>query len=306
MKKKQSKSKGSILQRCMKCKELYLFLLPAVILVLVFNYFPMYGIKMAFQNFRPALGLSGSEWVGFEQFRRFFALPNFGNLIWNTISLSLLCLAINMPLPIILAIIINQIQRPRAKKFVQTVTYMPHFISVIVVVGIINVMFSPSGGIAALLHLETGNLLAKPELFRWIYVLSDSWQHTGWNSIIYIAALASIDPTLYEAATMDGANRLQKIIHIDLPALLPTIMILLIMNAGTVLSGGVFEKVLALQKDPVLSVAEVLSTYVYKIGITSGQFSFSAAIGLFNTVVNFVVLLIVNTVSKKVSDTSLW
>lgn len=302
--------KGSLWRRCVKCRELYIFLLPAVLLVVIFNYFPMYGVVMAFQDFKPALGIGGSPFVGLEQFQRFFALPNFWPLIQNTLLLSLLTLVINMPLPILLAILINQIGKEKVKRFAQTVTYMPHFVSVVVVVGMMNILLSPSGGIYGaamnILGLEPVNLLAKPGLFRWLYVLSDAWQHTGWNSIIYIAALSSVDPTLYEAAKVDGANRMQRIFHIDLPALVPTFVILLILNTGTIMSGGAFEKVFIMQKDPVLSVAEVLSTYVYKIGMTHAQFSFSTAINLFNTLINFIVLSIVNMISKKTTESSLW
>lgn len=307
----RAKAKGwrDTWRRCVQCRELYLFLLPAILLIFIFNYIPMYGILMAFQDFSPALGVSGSPFVGLEHFERMFKLPTFGNLIWNTVSLSLLSLAVNFPLPIILALLLNQIRSPRGKKISQTITYMPHFISVVVVVGMINILLSPSGGInggiCSALGIEAVNFLGKESAFRWIYVLSDAWQHTGWSSIIYIACLAGVDPSLYEAATVDGANRLDKIIHIDLPSLVPTMTILLILNAGSVLGIG-FEKIYLMQNSTNIGVSEVLSTYVYKLGIQSAQYSFSTAIGLFNTLVNFVVLAIVNTISKRVSDNSLW
>ncbi|MBS6196468.1 MAG: sugar ABC transporter permease [Clostridiales bacterium] len=296
-------------KRCVRCKELYLFLLPGVVLVFIFNYIPMYGITMAFQNFSPGLGISGSPFAGLEHFKRMFSLPTFWDLIWNTMSLSLLSLAINFPLPIILGLLLNQIRSYRGKKIAQTITYMPHFISVVVIVGIINVLLSPSGGIygglCSALGIEPVNFLGKESAFRWIYVLSDAWQHTGWSSIIYIACLAGVDQSLYEAATVDGANRLDKIIHIDLPSLAPTMTILLILNAGSVLGVG-FEKIFLMQNSTNIGVSEVLSTYVYKLGIQSGQYSFSTAIGLFNTLVNFIVLAVVNSISKRVSENSLW
>lgn len=296
-------------RQCVKCRELFLFLLPSLLLILIFNYLPMYGILMAFQDFSPALGIGGSPLVGVKHFLRFFSLPTFWNLIGNTITISLLNLLVNFPLPILLALMLNQIKGERAKRFTQTITYMPHFISVVVIVGMITVLLSSSGGIyggvCKALGLEAVNILGKPEWFRWIYVLSDAWQHTGWNSIIYIAALSSVDPSLYEAATVDGANRISKIVHIDLPALIPTMVILLILNTGSILSVG-FEKIYLMQNATNIALSEVLSTYVYKLGMKSAQYSFSTAVGLFNTVVNFVILFAVNKLSGRVSETSLW
>lgn len=303
------RKKVSVWKRCIQCRELFLFLLPAILLIFIFNYLPMYGILMAFQDFAPALGISGSPFVGLKHFQRFFQLPTFWSLIWNTVSISLLSLAVNFPLPIILALLLNQIKNPRAKNITQTITYMPHFISVVVIVGMINVLLSPSGGIYGgicnALGVEAVNFLGKQAAFRWIYVLSDSWQHTGWNSIIYIAALSGVDQSLYEAATVDGANRLDKIVHIDIPALIPTMVILLILNTGSILGVG-FEKIYLMQNATNIAQSEVLSTYVYKLGMKSAQYSFSTAVGLFNTIVNFAFLFIVNKISKKVSSTSLW
>ena len=303
------KSKTSIWKRCWQCRELFLFLLPAFLLILIFNYFPMYGIVMAFQDFKPALGIDGSPFVGFEHFRRLFQLPAFWSLIWNTVSISLLNLVINFPLAVFLALILNQIKHARSKKFIQTITYMPHFISVVVIVGMIRILLSPSGGIYGgicnALGVEAINILGKEGAFRWVYVLSDAWQHTGWNSIIYIAALSGVDQSLYEAATVDGANRLDKIIHIDIPTLIPTMVILLILNTGSILGVG-FEKIYLMQNGANIAVSEVLSTYIYKLGLQSAQYSFSTAVGLFNTMVNFFFLFVVNQVSKMVSNTSLW
>lgn len=300
----------SLWKRVVKCRELYLFLLPAVVLILVFNYIPMYGITMAFQDFTPSVGIWDSPWVGFKHFERLFTLPKFQEILGNTVTLSLLSLVVNFPVPIILALLINQIRGAKSKKITQTITYMPHFISVVVVVGMIKVLLSSSGGLyGGLAHLfgiaEPINILGKAELFKWIYVLSDVWQHTGWNSIIYIAALSSVDPLLYEAATVDGANRWHKIRHIDFPALVPTMIILLILSTGSILGVG-FEKIYLMQNSLNVAVSEVISTYVYKIGLQSAQYSFSTAVGLFNTMVNFIFLFVVNKISSKVSETSLW
>lgn len=304
-----AKRTSGLWQQCLKCRELYLFLLPAILLILIFNYFPMYGIIMAFQDFSPALGVGGSPFVGLKHFERFFQLPTFWSLIGNTVSISLLSLLINFPIPIILALLLNQIKNARARNIAQTITYMPHFISVVVIVGMLTVLLSSSGGIyggiCKALGLPAVNILGKQDLFRWLYVLSDTWQHTGWNSIIYIAALSSVDPALYEAATVDGANRIDKILHIDIPALIPTMVILLILNTGSILGVG-FEKIYLMQNATNIAVSEVLSTYVYKLGMKSAQYSFSTAVGLFNTVVNFIILFAVNKISGRLSETSLW
>lgn len=285
-------------------------MLPAVALILIFNYIPMYGILMAFQDYAPNLGIQGSSWVGFKHFERLFTLPKFQEILGNTVTLSILSLVINFPIPIIFALLVNQIRNARMKKITQTISYMPHFISVVVVVGMIKVLLSPTGGLygglmSAFGVSEPANLLGKAEWFKWIYVFSDVWQHTGWNSIIYIAALSSVDPMLYEAATVDGANRWHKVRHIDFPALIPTMIILLILSTGNILGVG-FEKIYLMQNSLNIAVSEVISTYVYKIGLQSAQYSFSTAVGLFNTVVNFIFLFVVNKISSKVSETSLW
>ncbi len=300
----------TLMKQIIKCKELYLFLLPTILLIFIFNYIPMYGILMAFQDFAPSLGIDGSPWVGLKHFQRLFTLPKFGEILKNTVTISVLSLIINFPFPIVLALLVNQITHARVKKTVQTITYMPHFISVVVVVGMIKVLMSQSGGLYGGLISLFGianpvDFLGKESAFKWLYVFSDVWQHTGWNSIIYIAALSSVDPALYEAATVDGANRWHKIRHIDIPALIPTMVILLILSTGNILGVG-FEKTYLLQNPLNVGASEVISTYVYKIGLQSAQYSFSTAVGLFNTIVNFLFLLLVNTVSSKISETSLW
>lgn len=289
--------------------QLYILVLPAVIIIFLFNYIPMYGVQIAFREFDPSKGFTGGEFVGLKYFNKFIKSFQFTDLIKNTFFLSLYTIVAGFPVPIILALAINQIKGARIKKAVQTVSYMPHFISVIVLVGMLSIFLSPSSGIInhilKSLGLNAVNFMGKTEYFRSIYVFSDIWQHSGWNSIIYIAALSAIDPSLYEAAEVDGANRWQKLIMIDIPSLVPTIIILLILNSGNIMNIG-FEKVYLMQNSMNLPVSEVISTYVYKIGIMSNQISYSSAIGLFNTLINFVFLVAVNYISRKTSDISLW
>ena len=289
---------------------LYLLLLPAVVLLFCFNYLPMYGVQIAFKEFSPSQGIQGSPWVGLENFQKFFNSFQSKNLIWNTVSLSLYSLIAGFPFPIILALMVNQIRVKRFKQVLQVVTYLPHFISTVVMVGIMLILLSPSNGIYGNLARVFGvqnptNIMGEASAFQHVYVWSDVWQHAGWDSIIYIAALAAVDPSLYEAATVDGASKIQRLWHIDLPFLIPTAVILLIMRAGNVMNLG-FEKVYLMQNPLNTSISEVISTYVYKIGMISNQYSLSAAVNLFNTVINFVLLILVNGFSKKLGDTSLW
>ncbi len=289
---------------------LYLLLIPAVLVVAIFSYVPMYGIIIAFQNFKPSTGFWNSEWVCMANFTRFFSSHQFGTILKNTLSISIYSLVAGYPMPIILALLLNQIRHEKYKKVLQTITYMPHFISTVVIAGMIVVFLNPNTGLyAQIAHLfgvaKPVDPLGQPKLFSSIYVLSGVWQHTGWDSIIYLAALSGIDVTLYEAATVDGANRWDKIRYIDIPGMAPTMIILLIMNAGGIMNVG-FEKVFLLQNNLNLSASEIISTYVYKMGLIHQQYSFSAAVGLFNTVINFILLITVNTISRHVSETSLW
>jgi putative aldouronate transport system permease protein len=303
------KKKGSRIKAILKNYELYLFLLPAVFLIFCFAYIPMYGVQIAFKYYKPAEGIWGSAWVGFDQFIQFFNSYQSKNIIWNTVALSLYSVAAGFPIPILLALMLNQMHALKFKKTLQTVTYMPHFISTVVVVGMLSLFLSPTNGIygnlSRLMGIEPINLMGTPGLFRHIYVWSDIWQHTGWDSIIYLAALSAVDPTLYEAATVDGASKWHKIIHIDLPSLIPTMMILLLLRVGNIMSVG-FEKVYLMQNPQTTPVSEIISTYVYKVGIESTQYSYSAAVGLFQTFVNFFLLVLANTVSRRVSENSLW
>ncbi len=289
--------------------QLWTMLAPAIGFVVVFAYVPMYGIQLAFREFDFAAGLTGGEWVGFKYFIQFFESPLFWDLMRNTVVISLATLVLGFLTPILLALVINQILRSRVKRVVQTVTYLPHFISIVVVVGMLQVFLSPSSGLITrflgIFGLDDINYLGSTSAFVPVYVLSDIWQHTGWNSIIYLAALAGVNTQLYEAARIDGASRLQIIRHVDVPALVPTMIILLILNMGGVLNTG-FEKIFLMQNTLNLPVSEVIATYTYKIGILSSQFSYSTAIGLFNTVINFAFLVLANQIAKRASDTSLW
>lgn len=276
---------------------------------IVFYYVPIYGLQIAFRKFNPSLGILGSPWVGFKYFKQFFNSFYFSEITMNTIWLSLYTLVIGFPIPIILALIINELNSRRLKKVVQNVTYIPHFLSVVVIVSMLNIFSNPNYGlfnaIRGLFGADPIDFMAKPEAFRTLYVFSNVWQHMGFNSIIYIAALAAIDPSLYEAATIDGASRFKKILHISLPCIVPTIMVLFIMRIGSLMNVG-FEKVLLMQNPINRSTSEIISTFIYTNGIQQGQFSYSAAVGLFNSLINCTLLLIANTVSKKVSGSGLW
>lgn len=291
-----------------KSLPLYALLLPSAILLFCFAYLPLVGLVMAFKNYSPALGIIKSPWVGFKHFIQFFNSYQFVTTIKNTLGLSLYGILIGFPLAILLALMCNQLRNGWFKKTFQVVTYLPHFISTMVMCGLILIFLSPGNGLLAnfarLLGLHFPNVMASPSAFKHVYVWSDVWQHLGWDSIIYLAALSGIDPTYYEAATIDGASRIQKIINIDLPLILPTAMVLLIMRAGSILGVG-FEKVYLLQNVQNIMSSEIISTYVYKMGLQGSQYSLSTAIGLFNTVVNVVILLLVNFISKKTTETSL-
>ena len=288
---------------------LYVLLFPSIILLIMFAYIPMFGLVIAFKDYSPANGILNSPWVGFKYFTQFFNSVQFGTTMMNTLKISIYSILVGFPLPILLALLCNQLRAGKFKKVFQVTTYLPHFISTMVMCGMIILFLSPNSGVIANIFKSLGwtmpNLLSKPDSFAGVYVWSDVWQHIGWDSIIYLAALSAIDPTYYEAATMDGASRMQKILNIDLPLLLPTAMILLILRAGSLLSIG-FEKVLLLQNPLNLAGSEVISTYVYKVGMLNFQYSYSTAIGLFNTVVNLIILLSVNWFSKRYTKTGLF
>lgn len=290
--------------------QLWIMILPAIVYIIIFCYGPMYGIQLAFRKYDFSEGLTGGDWVGFKYFIQYFESPMFWTTLRNTFIISFFTLICGFPAPILLALVVNSLRQQKLKKVVQTAVYMPYFISTVVMVAILQILLSPSTGVVSGLlksmHLipPSINLLGTPSAFVPVYVLSGIWQSAGWNSIIFIAALSSVDGQLYDAAKVDGANRWQQVIHVELPALVPTIVILLIMNMGRVLSVG-FEKVFLMQNDMNLPVSEVISTYVFNVGVQSGQFSFGSAVGLFNTVINFAFLMIANMVSKKAADISL-
>ena len=290
--------------------QLWIMILPAIVYIIIFCYGPMYGIQLAFRKYDFSKGLTGGDWVGFKYFIQYFESPMFWTTLRNTFIISFFTLICGFPAPILLALVVNSLRQQKLKKVVQTAVYMPYFISTVVMVAILQILLSPSTGVVSGLlksmHLipPSINLLGTPSAFVPVYVLSGIWQSAGWNSIIFIAALSSVDGQLYDAAKVDGANRWQQVIHVELPALVPTSVILLIMNMGRVLSVG-FEKVFLMQNDMNLPVSEVISTYVFNVGVQSGQFSFGSAVGLFNTVINFAFLMIANMVSKKAADISL-
>ncbi len=289
--------------------ELYLFVLPALAVIVLFYFVPIYGVQIAFRDFDAYAGITGSEWVGMKNFMRFFSSPSFWTLIKNTLAVSVYQLTVGFFVPIVLALLLTQVENRGFKKFVQNVIYAPYFISVVVIVGMLSIFLSPSAGIVnavrQLMGMEVLDFMAQPEFFRHLYVWSGIWQTAGWGTIIYIAALSGVNPELYEAATVDGCNKFQKMMYVDIPCIIPTMIIVLILNTGTVMNIG-FEKVYLMQNNLNLPVSEVISTYVYKIGIINTDYSLASAIGLFNSVINCGLLLAVNTVSRRVGDTSLW
>lgn len=306
---KNKTKKTEIINSLKRNYELYLFLLPTLVYFLVFRYYPMYGVQIAFKNFNPVKGYLGSPWVGLQHFQRFFNSYQFMQLLKNTLGLSFLQLLITFPIPIILALLFNQVGNKKFKSIVQTVTYAPHFISIVVIVGMMNVFLSPSSGLINIILKFFGVkpvfFMALPELFKPIYIASDIWQSSGYNSVIYLAALAAVNPELYEASTVDGANKFQRMLHIDIPCLLPTMVTLLILNSGRIMSVG-FEKAFLMQNPMNLEASEIISTYVYKVGLINAEYSFSTAVGLFNSVINLILLFTVNHISKRVSENSLW
>ncbi len=296
-------------KRILRNWELYLMFLPVLVFFVIFHYLPMYGVQIAFRKFSATRGILGSPWRGFYYFERFFNSYQFTQLIGNTLGISLYMLVVGFPAPILLALMMNELHSERFKRTVQTITYAPHFISTVVMCSMVILFLSPSSGIInKLIELLGGQpvyFMGKPEYFKTIYVLSGVWQNTGWGSIIYMAALSGVDPELHEAATIDGASRLQRVLHINLPSLMPTAIVLLILNAGGLMSVG-FEKVFLLMNDLNRSSAEVISTFVYQRGLLDRDYSYASAIGLFNSVINLILLVLVNSISRKVSDTSLW
>lgn len=296
--------------------QLYLLILPAVIYLLVFLYWPMYGVIIAFKDFSPSKGILGSPWAMsggeidiFKHFKNFFSSIHFTRVMRNTLTLSLYSLAVNWPIPIAFAILMNEIRSPKLKKTVQTVTYLPHFISTVVMCGMLWIFMRNETGMINYIMKAIGvgniNFLGEPQYFPHVYVWSGVWQSTGWNTIIYMSTLSGLDTQMYEAANIDGANKWQQIWYITLPSLMPTAIMLLILNSGSIMSVG-FEKIFLLQTDLTFETSDVISTLVYRKGLVEANYSFSGAVGLFNSVINCVLLITVNQISKKLGDVSMF
>lgn len=295
--------------RFTKIWELYFFILPALVYLLFYCYYPMYGVQIAFKNFRISEGINGGEWVGLLHFEKFLTNPVSWELIRNTLSLSVYTLLVGFPAPILFALILNELRSKRLKGFVQTISYAPHFISTVVLVSMLTIFLDPSTGIInkfiGLVGAGPFDFISEASWFSSIYVFSDIWQNVGWNAVIYLAALAGVNFELHEAAMVDGASRLQRIWHINLPGILPTIAILLILQTGNLMSVG-FEKVFLMQNPLNLETSEIISTFVYKMGLQYRQYSYSTAIGLFNSIVNMILLVTVNYGAKRLSGSGLW
>ena len=288
--------------------DAYLLLVPAILFYLLFCYKPMYGVIIAFKNFSPGKGIVASEWVGLEHFLSFFKSYYFGRLLRNTLTISLSSLIFGFPMPIIFALLLNEVRNSKFKRTIQTVTYMPHFISLVVMCSLIRLFVADTGIIVQLMAkfgFEPVALLSKKEYFVPIYVLSGIWQGFGWDSIIYLSALTAIDPGLYEAATIDGANRWKQTLHVTLPGIMGTVIILLILRMGSIMSVG-YEKIILLYNESIYETSDVISTFVYRMGLGKAQYSYSTAVGLFNSVINFIIVYTFNKISRKVSEVSLW
>ncbi len=289
--------------------QIYVLLLPAIAFFIVFCYLPMYGIQIAFRDYKAVFGITGSKWVGLKNFTDFFNAYYCGRLFANTFLLNLYGLLFGFPIPIFLAIMLNQFDRSKLKKFTQTAIYVPHFISTVVMAGMLYLFFSPTSGIVNKLIEGLGGksifFMIEPKWFRPLFIGSDIWQHAGWNTILYIATLTAIDPELYEAATIDGATKWQKITSIDIPHLLPIATMMLILSCGSLL-GSNTDKALLMQTSGNMSVSDIIGVYVYNMGLGKAQFSYTAAIGLCVNVINFVMIISVNFISKRVGDTSLF
>lgn len=303
-------TKRNMLMKSLKQhKWLYAMLIVPLIFLFIWNYWPMYGVIISFKDYSPAFGIWGSPWVGLKHFKRFFDSYYFKEIIVNTLRVSVYSLLVTVPLPIILALMFNELRVKLFKSTVQTISYIPNFISVVVVIGMVQFFFSTNDGVINnlldIIGIDPVDFLGSPKWFPHLYVWSSVWQGVGWGTLIYTAAMSGIPQDQYEAAYLDGATRLQCIINITIPAIMPTIVISAILATGSIMSVG-FEKALLLQNSSNLATSEVLSTYTYKMGIINGEYSFSSAVGLFNNVINFLMLFIVNKFAQKTSETSLW
>ena len=301
------KKKG-FLKRCMSQKALIAMAIPGVVLVFLFNYLPMYGILISFQNYNPVKGVLGSEWVGLKYFQQFIENPFLGRLIKNTLLLGIYSFLWSFPAPIILALLLDQVQNAKFKKVVQTISYLPYFLSAVIVVGLVQEFFSTGGIVNSVrlsLGLEEVAYMTQPKYFRSLYIGSGIWQGVGWGTIIYLAALSNVDPQLYEAALIDGANRWQRVRYVSWPTILPTITIQIIFAVSGIL-GSDFQKIILMYSESTYNVADVINTYVYREGILGGRFEYPTAVGLMMNIVSFILLFTVNKISAKVGETSLW
>ena len=287
-----------------------IFIIPTIVYIIIFCYIPMYGIIIAFQDFIPGDDIFGTSavWVGFENFQQFFSIPNFKDIFFNTFTLCLFGFLVGFPFPIIVALLLNSLKSKRIQKVIQTIFYAPHFISLVVLVGMLFIFFGSNGLINNAIKSMGGEsypFFLKKEAFQPLFIFSGNWQDFGWSAIIYLAALAGVDPALHEAAKIDGASRFKRIFSVDLPAILPTISMLLILSIGNLMSCG-YEKVLLMQTDGNIEKSQIISTYVYNMGLVGGNYSLSTAAGLFNSVINIVLLVIANYTSKRFSENSMW
>jgi len=308
LKTKQVKSKNSFRYSFKRNREIYLMLIPIILYYVIFKYAPMFGNIMAFQDFRVTRGFFESDWVGFKHFKAFFEDVYFWRILKNTLIISVSTLMFNFPLAVTFALLLNEVKNLKFKKLVQTVTYMPHFISMVVICSMITSYVTPTGlinSIITALGFDKVPFLTDPKYFVGVYVVSHIWQNLGWSSIIYISALSGIDTELYEAAAVDGAGRWKQTVHITIPGILPTMSIMLIMSVGSMMSVG-YEKILLLYSPAIYETADVISTYVYRQGILGGSYSYSAAVGMFNSIVNFSLLTFANWFSKKVQGSGLF
>ncbi len=304
----KKKSKTSILTAMRKDWQLYSLLILPVVFLIVFRYLPMFGNIIAFRRFRPGGSMFGDEWVGFRYFKMFWNDPTFWNVFKNTIILGGISSILTFPIPIIFALLLNEVQHAKFKKFVQTASYLPHFFSMVIVAGMVLQLTSTTGVINQIVKFFTGatiDFMQNPKWFRPIYIISGIWQGTGWGAILYLAALTNIDDTLYEAARIDGANRWKQTLYVTIPGILPTIVTMFILNIGSFLNVG-FEKVLLLYNPLTYSTGDVISTYLYRIGLESSNFSYATAIGLFESIIGLVLIFSANTISRKIVNTSLW
>ena len=289
--------------------QLYVLILPAIIYFIVFNYMPLYGIQIAFKDFKAVFGISGSKWVGFKHFENFFHAYYFKRLLANTLLLNVYNLLWSFPVPIILAILLNQIKGPKIKRFIQTSIYVPYFISTVVLAGMLYIFLSPTSGIFNILRQALGmkavDFMSDAKAFRTIYIVSGIWQSAGWGTILYIASLSGVDPSLYEAAEIDGASIWQKIRYIDMPSIVPVIVMVFILDCGKLLSSNT-DKALVMQTAGNIPTSDIIGVYVYNVGLGSGQFSYTTAIGLFINIINFIIIITANQISKNISDVGLF